>query len=477
MDGDSRPYWIITAVLVLLAALFALIETALSSVSKTRIKVLSDRGDSRAENALFAIENFDQAITTLLIGTNIVHIAAAALVTRIVTRTWGLSAVSLSTLITTIVVFFVGEMLPKSIAKKNSEKYILQTAGFLRVLMKLLTPFSFLLSKIGEVAGKYTKAEPEVSVTEDELYDIIDNMEEEGTIDESQSDLIASALSFSDVTVEAILTPRVDLVALDVDDDPEEILDVIKNTNHSRIPVYENTVDNIIGVLQTRKFMKQYLQEKSIPELRPLLDEVYFTTAAANIDELLAEMSKNKLNMAVIVDNYGGTMGIATVEDILEEIVGEIWDEDDVIEEPIVKLADRVYEADAGETVEALFEFMEYEDPEEDEDFVNMPISEWVLSNFQAVPEEQDMFVYHHLHVTVSEMDHNRIVKVRVEVMEEDETEKAEEGVIEDDAAVKAADAADAAAQAEKDVSDDNEAAEYAAPGDEAGSSSEGGEA
>ena len=471
MDGDSRPYWIITAVLVLLAALFALIETALSSVSKTRIKVLSERGDSRAENAMFAIENFDQAITTLLICTNIVHIAAAALVTQVVTRTWGLSAVSLSTLITTIVVFFAGEMLPKSIAKKNSEKYILQTAGFLRVLMKLLTPFSLVLSKIGDVAAKYTKAEPEISVTEDELYDIIDNMEEEGTIDESQSDLIASALSFSDVTVEAILTPRVDLVALDVDEDPEEILDVIKNTNHSRIPVYENTIDNIIGVLQTRKFMKQYLQEKTIPELRPLLDEVYFTTAAMNIDELLSEMSKNKLNMAVIVDNYGGTMGIATVEDILEEIVGEIWDEDDVIKEPIVKLASGVYEADAGETVEALFEFMEYEDPEENEDFVNMPISEWVLSNFQAVPEEQEMFVYHHLHVTVFEMDHNRIVKVRVEVMEEDETKAASEEA-EDDAAVKAA---DAAAQAE-DTSED-EAAEYAVTEDEAESSPEGGEA
>ncbi len=427
MDGDSRPYWIITGILILLAAVFALIETALSSVSKTRIKVLSERGDLRAEKALYAIEHFDQAITTLLIGTNIVHIAAAALVTGVVTQTWGLSAVSLSTIITTIVVFFVGEMLPKSIAKKNSEKYILQTAGFLCVLMKLFKPFSYVLSRIAETASKHAKAEPEISVTEDELYDIIEGMEEEGTIDESQSDLIASALSFSDMTVEAILTPRVDLEALDVDEDPEKVMTFLKNTNHSRIPVYENSIDNIIGVLQIRKFMKQYLQERKIPDLRPLLDEVYFTTAAANIDELLADMSKNKLNMAVIVDNYGGTMGIVTVEDILEEIVGEIWDEDDIIEEPIVKLADAAFEADAGETVEALFTFMEYEDPEENEDFVNMPISEWVLSNFQAVPNEADQFVYHHLHVTVSKMDHNRIVKVRVEVMEKDESIPEEE--------------------------------------------------
>ncbi|MBO6158964.1 MAG: HlyC/CorC family transporter [Firmicutes bacterium] len=422
MDGDSRSYWIITAVLILMAAVFALIETSLSSVSKNRIKVLSERGDSRAKKALFAIENFDKAITTLLICTNIVHIASAALVTQVVTRTWGLGAVSISTIITTIVVFFVGEMLPKSIAKKNSEIYILQTAGFLCVLMKLFSPFSFVLSKIAELAAKHTKAEPEISVTEDELYDIIEGMEEEGTIDESQSDLIASALSFSDMTVEAILTPRVDLEALDVDDSPEEVLAFLKNTTHSRIPVYENSIDNIIGVLQIRRFMKRYLINKKIPALRPLLDQVYFTTATANISELLSEMSKNKLNMAVIVDNYGGTMGIVTVEDILEEIVGEIWDEDDVIEEPIVELAPSVFEADAGETVDALFTFMDYEDPEENEDFVNMPISEWVMSNIQAVPEEGDSFIYHHLHVNVFSMDHNRILKVKIEVSDKDET-------------------------------------------------------
>ena len=423
MDGDSRSYWIITGLLVILAAVFALIETALSSVSKTRIKVLAERGDTRAASALYAIEHFDQAITTLLICTNIVHIAAAALVTRVVTRTWGLGAVTLSTVITTVVVFFAGEMLPKSIAKKNSEKYLLKTAGFLRALMKVFTPVSFVLAKVGEIAGRHARAEAEVTVTEDELYDIIDNMEEEGAIDETQSDLIASALSFSDVTVEAILTPRVDLTALDVNEDPEEVLNIIKATNHSRIPVYENTIDNVIGALQTRKFLKQYLQDKRIPALRPLLDQVYFTTAAARIDELLPEMSRHKMNMAVIVDNYGGTMGIVTVEDILEEIVGEIWDEDDVIEEPIVKLADGVYEADAGETVDALFEFMEYEDPEENEDFVNMPISEWVLSALQAVPREQDSFRYHHLEITVSAMDHNRILKVRVGVSAEDQTE------------------------------------------------------
>ena len=427
MDGDSRFSWIIIGVLLILAAVFAVTETALSSVSRNRIKVLSERGDSRAKNALFALDHFDQAITTLLICTNIVHIAAASLVTVIVTRTWGLSAVSLSTVITTIVVFFVGEMLPKSIAKRNSEKFALQTAGLLVVLMKVLKPISFVLSKIGEFAAKRTKAEPEASVTEDELYDIIEDLTEEGSIDENQGELIASALSFGDRTVEAILTPRVDVIGLDVSMKREETLEKLQDITHSRVPVYEGSMDNIVGVLQVRKYLKKYLETREIPELRPLLDEVYFTPASTNLDELLEEMSKKKLNMAVIVDNYGGTMGIATVEDILEEIVGEIWDEDDVIKEPIVKLAEKTWLADAGETVDTIFEFMEYEDPEENEDFINQPASEWMLEELQAIPEKGDGFFYHELHVSAEEMEHNRIVKVRVEWTDRDHSNDAAE--------------------------------------------------
>ena len=416
MDPDSRWRLIVVGLLIVLAAIFAVIETALAAVSRTRIRMLSERGDTRARNAQYALDHFDQAITTLLICTNIVHIAAAALVTVAVTRTWGLGAVSLSTVLTTIVLFFFGEMLPKSMAKKNSEGFTLFFAGFLRVLMNLLAPFAAVLSSIGEFWKAHTKAEAEVTVTEDELYDIIEDMAEEGQIDEKQSDIITSALSFSDVTAETILTPRVDVAALDVDMDGEAVLRFLDETNHSRLPVYEGSIDNVIGVLQVRKFMKAYLQNREIPALRSILDPVYFATEATKIDELLEQMSKQKLNMAVVVDHYGGTAGIVTVEDILEEIVGEIWDEDDVIEEPIVKLADRVYLADGDETVADVFEFMEYEDPEENEDFVNELMSEWFLENFQKLPEAGDSFTYHALRVTVDTMEHNRILKLKVEV-------------------------------------------------------------
>jgi len=427
MDGDSRLYIILVAILLFLAAVFAITETALSSVSKNRIKVLSERGDARAKNAWYALEHFELAISTLLICTNIVHLSAAALVTVFVTAKWGVGAVSISTIITTIVVFFVGEMLPKSIAKRNSEKFVLQTAGLLLLLMKVFNPISFVLGKIGTFAAKYTKAEEEVSVTEDEIYDIIEDLQEEGSINENQGDLIQSALSFSDVTVEAILTPRVDVSAINVNDDPEVVFKSITEMTHSRIPVYEGTIDNIIGVLQSRRYMKAYLSHRQYPELRPLIDDVYFTAASTKIDELLEEMSKKKLNMAVIADNYGGTMGIVTVEDILEEIVGEIWDEDDVVEEPVEKISDGIFMVDAGETVEDLLEYVDYEDPEENEDFVNMLVSEWALENFQSIPEVGDSFDYHRLHLSVYEMDHNRIVTLKVELLPEEVLEETAE--------------------------------------------------
>ena len=418
MDDGSRLPWIIAIALLLCAAFFALAETAFASVSRSRIRMLSDRGDVRAEKAQYVLEHFDRAVSTLLIGVNIVHLAAAALVTVAVTRRWGLSAVSVSTLLTTVVIFFAGEMLPKSIAKKYSEKCSLATAGTLRVLMLLFAPLSAVLTRIGQAAASLTRGDGEISVTEDELFDLIEDMTEEGTLDEEQGDLISSALQFGDVTVESILTPRVDLIAIDIEDSYEEILDRIKAQNHSRLPVYEGSVDNIIGVLQIRKFIKAYLRLGSEMDLRSLLDEVFFVHQSTNIDELLPLMSRRRMNIAVVTDNYGGTLGIVTVEDILEELVGEIWDEDDVVEESLVALGDGLYQVDAEESVSDLFEELGFEDPEEDEELVNTRLGEWAYEQFTAIPRIGDSFVYHGLRVTVSDMEHNRILKLRVRLPE-----------------------------------------------------------
>ncbi len=333
MDDGSRLPWIMAIMCVLFAAVFAIAETSAASSSRTRIKLAFERGDRRAENALYILDHFDQAISTLLICTNIVHIASASIVTVQVTRLWGLKYVSVSTIVVTIVMFFAGEMLPKSIAKKNSEPLFLACAGLLCILMKVFSPISAVLTAIGQAAAALTKGDMPVSVTEEELYDIIEDMAEEGTLDESQSELISSALQFGSVTVENILTPRMKVTAIDIEMDSSEIMEFVKTQNHSRLPVYEGTIDHIIGILHIRKFIKAWLHQNGQCDIRELLDQPLFVPQSIYIDDLLSVMSKEKQNVAIVTDKYGGTYGLVTVEDMLEELVGEIWDEDDIVHE------------------------------------------------------------------------------------------------------------------------------------------------
>lgn len=413
MDGDSIVSAVILIILLLGAFYFALCETAFASVSRIRLKTAADRGDHRAKRALYVTEHFDKAISTLLIGTNIVHLAAASYVTVLVTRRWGVSAVTVSTLITTFVIFFAGEMLPKSIAKKYSERFSLGTAGSLCFFMRIFTPISFILTAIGNAAAKLTRGDAEVSVTEDELYDIIETMTDEGELDDAQGELVTSALDFADVTVESILTARVDVSAVDVDWPAEKIMACIRELRHSRVPVYEGTIDNVIGVLKIRNYIKARLADRDGVDLRALLDEPYFVHQSTNIDELLPIMSSKKLNMAIVTDNYGGTLGIVTVEDILEELVGEIWDEEDIVEETCIANGDGSFSFDAEVEIEDAFAFMDYEDPEEF-DFEHKLLGEWAYEQFDLLPAEGDSFRYNGLCVTVEKLEHRRILLLRI---------------------------------------------------------------
>ena len=415
-DGSSILPAIIIIFLLACAAYFAVCETAFASVRSIKLKTAQERGDKRADRAVYVTENFDRAITTILICTNIVHLAAASYVTVLVTRRWGVGAVSVSTVLTTIAVFFVGEMLPKSIGKKYSETLALSTAGPLCFFMRIFTPVSAVLTAIGNTAARLTKGESEVTVTEEELYDIIENMTDGGGLDETRGELVHSALTFGDVTVESILTARVDLAAIDVDDSPEEILALIKRERHSRFPVYEGTVDNVIGVLQIRKYIKAWLAAGEAVNLRALLDRAYYVHGSTHIDELLRYMSSSKINMAVVSDSYGGTLGVVTVEDILEELVGEIWDEDDEVVEKSVKNPDGSYSFDASVSVADAFEFMDYADPDEF-DFEHKFLGEWAYEQFDFIPAESDSFEYNGLRVTVTQVSSRRIMKLRMEFL------------------------------------------------------------
>lgn len=425
MDDASRLSLIVVILLILCAAYFAVAETSFASVSKVRIKIRAERGEAKAIRALKVLDNFDLAITSILICTNIVHLSAASIATLAVTRMFpGVSgAVTISTFVMTLVVFFAGEMLPKSIAKKYSERLSLAVAGSLWFFMTVLKPLATLLTAIGNFAAKLAKADPQISVTEDEIYDIIEDMTEEGSLDEERGELISSALQFAETTVESILTSRVDIVALDIDDPVDEMLGTIRSETHSRLPVYEGSIDNIIGILSIRKFIKTYLREGEKMDVRALLDEPYFIHGSTNIDGLLPVMSKKRLNMAVVTDNYGGTLGIVTVEDILEELVGEIWDEDDVIEEPYVALDNGEWDCTAEMTVSDVFELLEL-DEDDDDEFTNKLLGEWAYEQFDNIPSVGDSFRYENVEVTVSEMHNNRILRLRVRLIDEGGEEK-----------------------------------------------------
>ena len=426
MDDGSRLPWAIAVLLLFCAVFCAVTEISFASASRPRLKVFAESGNRKAQAALDVLEEFDKAITTILILTNIVHLSIASIVTVAVTKRWGVSAVTVSTLITTFAVFFAGEMLPKSIAKKYAESTAMLCAGPLKFFMVLFSPLSRLLSHIGEAVSKGIKGEPELSVTEDELYDIIEDMTEDGTLDEEQGDLISSALQFGDLTAESVLTPRVDMVAVNIDSPLSSVLGTIRSCRHSRLPVYEGTVDNIVGILQIRKFIKSYLHEGDTMCVRPLLDKPFFVHQSTSLDDLLPRMTKERQSIAMVTDNYGGILGLITVEDILEELVGEIYDEDDFVEENITSLGDGAYSVDADEHVAGTFEEIGFEDPEENEDLVDTVLAAWAYEQFEAIPSEGDSFDYYSLRVTVEKMDHNRILRLRLQVLSDAEEGGAE---------------------------------------------------
>ena len=428
MDDGSQWTWLIVVLLLLAAMFLAITETAFASVSRIRIRTDAEKGDARARRALFVIENFDRAITTLLICTNIVHLATASIVTVYVTKRWGVSAVSISTLVTTLVVFFFGEMLPKSIARKYSAALSCATAGFLCMLMAVLKPAAMMLTWIGKMASRATKGDGDSPVTENDIYDIIEDMTEEGTIDEEQGELISSALQFGDVTVESILTSRVDLAAIDIDMPQEEILSFVKEQNHSRLPVYEGTIDNIIGILHIRRYIKQYIRRGEALDIRPLLYKPFFIHQSTKIDDLLTIMSRNKINLAVVTDNYGGTLGIVTDEDILEELVGEIWDEDDRAVRNVVPMTDGSFSVNPEEHVLDVLDELGIRYHEDQEEEIGRKLmSELAYEAFPKIPVSGDSFNFLGMKISVLLMRHNRIMRLKVRRLSEEELAQRDE--------------------------------------------------
>lgn len=422
MDAGSISCTIAALAMLLLAGYFTLVEAAFSNASRARIKALED-SERRTRRALSVLDDWERARGAILIGTNLAHVALAALVTYVAIDVWPLWSAAVAAVYAALLVFFLAEAIPKCLAVRRAERVCLATALSLKFFTAVFRPVYFLFAAIGRGIARFTKGDAEVSVTEDELYDIIEDMTDQGSLDTERGELVSSALQFADLTAENILTARVDVAAIDVEWDAAKVLDFIKRERHSRLPVYSESVDNIIGVLQIRKYIREYLAHGEQADLRALLDEAYFVSRDMKIDELLSVMSAKKLNMAVVNDGYGGTLGIVTVEDILEELVGEIWDEDDVVEESFVPLGGGRYEVDAespvGETLEKLG-LDTKELPDEDEYKL---MGEWAYEQFDRIPSTRESFKWGRLNVTVSEMRQNRIVKLVCRVEPEPETD------------------------------------------------------
>ncbi|MDD6315913.1 MAG: hemolysin family protein [Clostridia bacterium] len=413
-SGSSMTF-LLLIILGLAGAYFAAAETAYASMNKIRIKKYADDGDSRARRAMKIAGDFDRALITMLIGTNVTHIAFASLVTVLATRLWGTGSVAWTTVASTVFVFLFVEMLPKSFAGEKSEKLALAFSDSMCFLMKALTPLSFFFKTISDFVSRIFGAEEAPTMTEEELHDIIDTIEEEGGFEPEKGELVQSALDFSDTTVQDVFTPRVDMIALDIESTGEEILEVIRTHKYSRIPVYRDSIDDIVGILQTRQYMKAYLRGGDV-RLESLLTPVHFVHKKTNIHELLDEMSREKTHLCVITDDYGGTMGIVTVEDILEELVGEIWDEDDDVVEDIVQTGPDRYEVSGDMLAEDAFEFMNV--GYSSEALEHRTMGAWAMEVLENIPSVGDSFEQSGLRVVIRQIRSNRITKLEVLVLD-----------------------------------------------------------
>lgn len=403
----------ICVVLIFLSAFFSSTETAFSSVSKIRLKNLADNGNKKAKTALYVAEHYSKALSTILVGNNIVNIANSSLATVFFVNLVGeAQGTVLSTVVITVVVLIFGEVFPKNFAINNSEKICMTFAPILKFLMVIFTPISVVLMGINKLYEKIAKKDSisEPSVTEDELKYIIESIEEEGVLEQQESELVQSALEFDEKTAEEILTPRVDMVAIDIDDSVEEITELVLKERYSRIPVYRDNIDKIIGVLHTRDYLEALINSHEKPNIEAMLQPAHFIYKTKKLSALLADFKYNKIHLAVVTDDYGGILGIVTMEDLLEQIVGEIWDEDEEEERLFLKISDNKYEVSGDMSISDMLEL--FDKPSKYIETDSNSVGGWALEQLSDIPESGESFTYKELEINIREVIDQRILSM-----------------------------------------------------------------
>lgn len=423
-------YFVALAALIALSAFFSASEMAYSSSNHMRLENAMEDGSRRAKAAYAIVSNFDRALSAILIGNNLVNIGASSLASVIALLLSGTDDWSwLATVILTILVIIFGETIPKILAKQNANGLSLRFAYVIRALTIVLSPVILLVVGLVKLItlplrGERPDEDPEDAASQ-ELQSIIETAEDEDVLDEERSELLQAALDFSDVSASEAMTARVDMVAIDVDDDWSEILATVETTPYSRLPVYEDSVDNIIGFLYLNRFYRAVLDDvveaDAAPapvDLRSMLIEPCFVYKTMKLPSVLAELRRQKKHLAVVTDEYGGTLGVITMEDVLEQIVGEIWDETDVVEDEVVERGCGVYELDGDMVISDFLELLGWNEEALDTD--SATVGGWTIERFGAFPKQGDSFQYENLTVTVLAMDGLRVEKVLVEVAPED---------------------------------------------------------
>lgn len=420
MDSSLIGMIVAVVILVMCSAYFSATETAFTSLNTIRMKTWAENGDKRAARALAVGEDYDKLLSSILIGNNIVNITATTISTLLFTKIFVTYGATISTVVITIVVLIFGEISPKSVAKEFPERFAMFSAPILRVIILVLTPLNFLFSMWKKLLSKIFKPSGDDGITEEELMGIVDQAESEGGLDAHEGDLIRASIEFNDLDVSDILTPRVDLVAVDEESTMQEVGALFVENGYSRLPVYHETIDNIIGVIHQKDFYKARVRGED--RLAMIKSPVVYTTPNTKIFKLLRILQMNKVHMAVVVDEYGGTEGIVTLEDILEELVGEIWDEHDEVTEFLRKQPDGSYNIDCTTDLDDMYDLFEIKGECE-----ASTVSGWVLEQIDRIPKQGDHFIAEGLEVTVTAVDNRRVMEINVKPAPQEKAESDDE--------------------------------------------------
>ena len=407
---DSASIGMIAAmvVMVICSAYFSATETAFTSLNRIRLKSKADAGDRRAARALELVDKYDNLLSTILVGNNIVNLTASSLSTLFFTVGLKLqNGAVIATAVITVVVLIFGEVSPKSMAKEAPEQFAMFSAPIIGALMVILTPVNWFFAGLKRLLSRIMRGGDKEGITEEELVTMVDQAESEGGLDQHESKLIRAAIEFHDLEVEEILTPRVDMVAVEDTDTMEQIARAFAESGYSRLPVYHEDIDDIIGVIHEKDF--HAARYRGLTDVKSFLGPVLYTTGNTKISELLRILQDEKAHMVIVVDEYGGTEGLVTLEDIVEELVGEIWDEHDEVIEEFKKQADGSYLISCSADLTDLFDLFKIKG----ECDANT-ISGWVMEQIGRIPEEGDHFTAEGLDVTVTKVDHRRVLEIRV---------------------------------------------------------------